>query len=63
MLMTMDDMLFIGKVTTRKNGMLYANENLTKKEKKRLLGLDEYKFFCEGKHLIQNYKDLEEQNK
>lgn len=61
MLLTMDDIVFIGKVTTRKDGVLIAKPGLTKKEKQRLLAIDEYNFFCEDKHLIENYQDLEEE--
>lgn len=61
MLLTLEQMDFLGKVTIEEDGHLIAKPNLTKKQKKRLLDIDELSFMCEGEHWVKNYKDLEEE--
>ena len=60
MLLTYKEMRFLEKVTTEKDGMLYAKQYLTPREKKRLLEIDQSHVICEEKHWIVNYHELEQ---
>lgn len=59
MLLKMEDLMLL-RVVDVNSDLFEALPNLTKEQKKRLLGIDEFYFYCEGEHMIVNYKDLME---
>lgn len=61
MLLTMEEMDFLYNVAYEvEDGKLIAKPGLKKKEKERLLAIDEISFMCEGEHMVKNYEELEE---
>ena len=60
MLLTSEETQFLSKATRRdRDGAVNAKTGLSRKEKDRLLIIDELNFMTNGEHLINNFEDLE----
>lgn len=59
MLLSMEDLSFLDRTTvTTKDGGWLAKDDLSEDDRKRLLALEELKYWSSGTHLISNYEDL-----
>lgn len=60
MTLTREDKTFLSKTTRRdREGAMTAKSGLSRKDKDRLLSIDELNFMTNGEHLINNFEDLE----
>ncbi|MBQ4040551.1 MAG: hypothetical protein IJO77_04850 [Oscillospiraceae bacterium] len=60
MVLTREDKVFLSKATRRdRDGAVNAKTGLSRKDKDRLLVIDELNFMTNGEHLINNFEDLE----
>ena len=60
MTLTREDKTFLSKTTRRdRDGAVNAKTGLSRKDKDRLLIIDEMNFMTNGEHLINNFEDLE----
>lgn len=58
MLLTLEQMKFLNRVTDYVDGCLIAKPDLSRAERKELLEIDILNFVCKGKHFVKNYDDL-----
>ena len=59
MLLTIEEMSFLSKTTyVDEKGKTMAKAGLSDKEKERLAAIDEYHFFTQGVHLMDNYQEV-----
>lgn len=59
MLLRMEDLSFLARTTIKtEDGKWLAKDDLSDEDRKKLLDLDEWKYWSSGIHLISNYEDL-----
>lgn len=58
MLLTMEDMQFIGRVTEQRGGKRYMKGVMSIGDKRHLRDLDEHSVLCTGEHLIEDYQEF-----